>query len=136
MPTVADIFQLIKTITQLSNALPPSVNKATTKDKIWIVMHGPEGETPFKTCNQQFDALFGEDCCDSTGRLQHLRQGKSGMGAVCSYLKKIDWAEGFPLDLIDVKLQRLNRELAYIMYVVSRMLCSLYLIAFDQRCQR
>ena len=57
------------------------------------------------------------------------------MGAVCSYLKKIDWAEGFPLDLVDVKLQQLNKELAHIMYVVSQMLHSLYLIAFDQRCQ-
>ena len=61
MPTIPDILWLIKNITQLSNALPPSVDKATTKDKIWIVMHGPEGETPFETFNQRFDALFGED---------------------------------------------------------------------------
>lgn len=118
VPTVADITRLVKNITQLSNALPPSILKATTKDKIWTVMHGDEGATPFETFNQRFDVLFAEDCRDSTGRMLYIRRGKSGMGAVCAYLKKLNWANGFPLDLIDNKLQRLNKELTDIMCVI------------------
>ncbi len=33
------------------------------------------------------------------------------MGLVVSYLSKIDWTAGFPLDLVELKLQRLISEL-------------------------
>ena len=39
------------------------------------------------------------------------------MGLVCTYVKKIDWSLDWPLDLVEVKLQRLNTELLHIMYV-------------------
>jgi len=70
-----------------------------------------------ETFNQRFDALFAEDCCDASGCLHYIRRGKSGMGIVCSYLKKLDWEKGFPLDIVAIKLQRLKTELSDIMYV-------------------
>jgi hypothetical protein len=82
-------------------------------------MHSPECETPFETFNKRFDALFAEDCHNSDGRLDEIRQGKSGMGMVCSYLKKTNWSEGFPLDLVQIKLQRLSVELRFLMYSLT-----------------
>jgi hypothetical protein len=105
MPSIVNIHRLVQSITTLSNALPPSVQKATVNDKIWAVIHGPEGETPFETFNRRFDALFGEDCHDSAGCLHYLCRGKSGMGLVCLYIKKINWNPEFPLDLVEIKLQ-------------------------------
>jgi hypothetical protein len=90
MSTIEGIKALIKTITTLSNALPPSISKGTTKDKIWRVLHSQEGDNTFETFNRRFDALFSEGSRDSSGRLHYIRSGKSGMGTVCSYLKKID----------------------------------------------
>jgi len=117
MSTIPTIQLLVKSITTLSNSLPPSVPKGTTRDKIWTVMHLPEGETVYETFNRRFDALFAEDCRSDDGRLYHIRQGKSGMGLVGSYLKKIDWS-GLPLDLVEIKLQRLVTELKYLTYVL------------------
>ena len=62
-----------------------------------------ESGTLFETFNQRFDALFAKDCRDLEGRLHYIRQGKSGMGVVCLYLKKIDWSQDFPLDLVEIK---------------------------------
>ena len=78
MTAVEETIRLVKTIHTLSQALPPSVPKATTGDKIWDVMHGAESESAFQTFNQRFDALFAEDCRDAEGRLHYIRQGKSG----------------------------------------------------------
>ena len=117
MPTVQDILTLIKNITTLSNALPPSVPKGTMKDKIWAVMHTAECESSFKTFNSRFDVLFGEDCHVDTGCLHYIHQGKSGLGLVCSYLKKINWTRGYALDLVEIKLNHLNNELLHIMCV-------------------
>ena len=111
MPSSAAIKQLVKEITALSLSLSDAVPKASKDDKIWSVMNTEEGETPHEIFNRCFDALFGEDCHDSRGRLHHLRQGKHGMGLVVSYLSKIDWTAGFPLDLVELKLQRLISEL-------------------------
>jgi hypothetical protein len=116
MSTIQGIQHLVKTITALSNSLPKSVPNGNTKDKIWIVMHSPEGETTFETFNKRFDALFGEDCCDSDGRLHFICQGKNGMGLVCAYLNKLDWTADVPLDLIEIKLQRLSTELIHLRY--------------------
>ena len=92
MATIETLKALIKNISALSSALPPSVPKGTTKDKIWTVMHLPEGETEFHTFNRHFNVLFGNDCYDLDGRFHYIWQGKSGMGLVCTYLKKIDWS--------------------------------------------
>lgn len=117
MSTVQEIQHLVRTITALSNSLPKSVPNGNTKDKIWTVMHSPEGETTFETFNKRFDALFGEDC-RVDGRLHFIRQGKNGMGLVCAYLNKLDWTD-FPLDLAEIKLKRLSTELAHLRYVSS-----------------
>lgn len=131
MTTVAAIKTLVKEITTLSNSLPPLVQQATKDDKIWSVMNTDEGETAYETFNRRFDAMFGEDCRDSTGRLQHVRKGKFGMAVVCMYLSKCDWADGFPLDLVDIKLQRLVAELRHLRYVAY--LSSFVCIAADLR---
>jgi hypothetical protein len=135
MTTIQDIIALVKNIAKLSNALPPSVPKGTTKDKIWAVMHTAERDSGFETFNARFDVLFGEDCCDDTGRLHYIRQGKSGLGLICLYLKKIDWTQGFLLDLVEIKLKHLNAELSYIMYVLQSLLPSLHTNTY-QRIQR
>lgn len=89
MPTISEIQLLVKNVAALSNSLPRSVPNGTTKDKIWAVMHTQDGETMFETFNKRLDALFGEDCRDSNGRLYHIRQGKNGMGLICAYLNQI-----------------------------------------------
>ena len=61
--------------------------------------------------------MFGEDCQDSSGHLLYIHRGKLGMGLVTSYLSKIDCAHGFPLDIVDIKLQCLLTELRHIQYV-------------------
>jgi hypothetical protein len=114
MSSIAVIKGLIKDITSLSNSLPLSIPKGTKDGKIWSVMHATEGETAHETFNKRFDALFAEDCRNSDGRLLHIRQGKFGLGLICSYLAKINWAADFPLDLVEIKLLRLITELRYL----------------------
>lgn len=58
--------------------------------------------------------LFGEDCRDSDGRLHFIRQGKNGIGLVCAYLNTLDWTADVPLDLVEIKLQRLSTELIHL----------------------
>ena len=60
--------------------------------------------------------MFAEDCRDSNGRLHYVRQGKLGMSLVVSYLSKINWTTGFPLDLVELKLQCLITELKILQY--------------------
>ncbi|KAG6859396.1 hypothetical protein C0995_010812, partial [Termitomyces sp. Mi166 len=114
MPTIAVIQSLVKTITALASDLPLSVKPGTKADKIWIVMNLGKGKTPYKTFNRRFDAMFGEDCRDCNGCLEHVRRGKLGLGLVCSYLSKVNWAVNFPLDLVEIKLQRVISELKHL----------------------
>jgi hypothetical protein len=80
-------------------------------------MNTNELDTPHETFNRRFDAMFAEDCRNSDGHLHYVRQGKLGMGLVVSYLSKINWTTGFPLDLVELKLQRLVTELKSLQYV-------------------
>jgi hypothetical protein len=116
MSTVEGIQLLVKTITALSNSLPRTVPTGSVRDKIYVVMHTQEGDTPFETFNKRFDTLFGQDCRNSDGRLHHIRQGKNGMGIICAYLNTIDWTRNFPLDLAEIKLLRLKTELTHLRY--------------------
>ena len=116
MTALATIRQLVKEISVLSLSLSDAVPKGSKDDKIWSVMNTEECDTPHETFNRRFDALFAEDCRDSDGRLHHVRQGKLGMGLVVPYLLKINWAS-FPLDLVELKLQRLITELKHLQYV-------------------
>jgi hypothetical protein len=119
MPTIAGIKFLVKDITMLSNVLPLSIPQGTKADKIWNVMKVEEHDMAHETFNMQFDAMFGEDCRDSGGCLHHISRGKFGIGCVCSYLAKIDWCDHFPLDLVEIKLQRLITELRHIWCVAG-----------------
>jgi hypothetical protein len=121
------IKDLVKNIASLSNALPQSVQQGTKDDKIWCVMNAGERDTAHETFNCRFDAMFGEDCRYSSGHLLHIRKGKLGMALVTSYLSKIDWAHGFPLDIVEIKLQRLLTELRHIQYVA----CLVFLFSSD-----
>ena len=112
--TVSAIKVLVRDITTLSNALLQSIPQGTKGDKIWTVMNADQCDTAFETFNACFDALFGEDCRDSGGRLHHISRGKFGIISVCSYLAKTDWNDGFPLDLVEIKLRRLVTELGQI----------------------
>jgi hypothetical protein len=116
MPTVAEIKLLVKEINGFSNALSDSVLKGTKDDKIWAVMNTEEHETLHEMFNRQFDTIFTEDCHNSEGCLHHVHQGKLGMGLVVSYLSKIDWAIGFLLDLVKIKLGHLITELKHLQY--------------------
>ena len=82
-------------------------------------MNTEEHETAHEMFNRRFDAMFGEDCRDDAGRLLYIRKGKLGLGRVCSYLSKIDWADNFPLDIVEIKLQRLITELKHLQYVFT-----------------
>lgn len=130
MPTIAEIKFLVKDIISLSNLLPLSIPQGTKGGKIWTVMKVDERDTPHETFNMWFNALFGEDCRDSGGRLHHITRGMFGIGCICSYLAKIDWSDHFPLDLVEIKLQRLITELRHIWcmagsiyYFISRLTC-------------
>ena len=108
------IKNLVKNIASLSNVLPQSVQQGTKEDKIWCMMNAGERDTTHETFNCRFDAMFGEDCQDSSGRFLYIHRGKLGMGLVISYLSKIDWAHGFPLDIVEIKLQRLLTEFKHL----------------------
>ena len=82
-------------------------------------MNAGERDTAHETFNRWFDALFGEDCRDASGRLLHICRGKLGLGLITSYLSKIDWARGFPLDIVEIKLQRLLTELKQLQYMAK-----------------
>jgi hypothetical protein len=124
----ATIRLLVKGISTLSNSLLDSVPKGSKDDKIWSVMNTEECDTPYETFNWRFDAMFAEDCHgrDSDSRLHHVRQGKLGMSLVVSYLSKINSTTGFPLDLVELKLQRLITELKFLQYVPHLIICPLY----------
>ena len=126
MATLATIRLLVKDISTFPNSLLDSVPKGSKDDKIYSVMNTKEHDTPHKTFNWQFDALFAEDCCDSNGHLHFVCQGKLGMGLVVSYLLKINWTIGFPLDLVELKLQCLITELKGLQYVPDSIIYHLY----------
>jgi hypothetical protein len=131
-PNVAEIGSLVTGICTLANALPPSVPNGSKDDKIWAVMNSDDGKTPHETFNKRFDAMFGEDCRDSHGCLHHVRRGKLGIGLVCSYLTKLDWTD-FPLDLAEIKLQRLLVELKHLQ-CVSNLFPSPYTVTVLMNC--
>jgi hypothetical protein len=72
MPASAMIKQLVKEISALLNSLSDTVLKVSKDDKIWSVLNTKEGDTPHETFNHQFNALFGEDCCNPHGHLHHV----------------------------------------------------------------
>jgi len=125
MSTLTTINLLIKEIDVLLNSLSDAVPKGSKDNKIWSVIEAEEHDTPHETFNRRFDTLFGEDCCNSDGRLHHVHQGKFGMGLIVSYLSKINWT-GFPLDLVELKLQCLITELRYLQYVLTLVVCYPY----------
>ena len=127
--SVATIKLLVKEIGSLSASLSDSVPKGLKDDKIWSILNTDELETPHETFNRRFDAMFAEDCRDANGHLHHIRQGKLGMALVVSYLSKINWTTGFPLDIVELKLQRLVAELKRLQYVSHFIIICTFLIS-------
>jgi hypothetical protein len=119
MSTLATIKLLVKDISTLSTSLLDSVPKGSKDDKIYCVMNTEEQDTPHETFNWRFNVLFPEDCCDSNGCLHLVRRGKLGMGLIVLYLPKINWMIGFPLDLVELKLQHLVTELKGLQYILD-----------------
>lgn len=121
MSTIADIVKLLQKISILSKALPESVSPGSPEDKIWIVLQGSEGDTPWVTLNRRFDTLFAEHCRDQDGRLLHIWRGQYGMDAVCAYLATINFRDAnMPLDLVELKLLRIHTELIHLVYVYRK----------------
>ena len=116
--TAEDLVQLVNTITRLVKQLPSSVPEATREDKISRVMRAdiPHGETQHETFNRRFDALFGEDCRDTTGRLHHIKRGRSGMMLVSTYLTRVIDSDDIKknVDIVALKLERIKNELEYL----------------------
>jgi hypothetical protein len=94
---------LINNIISLTRTLPTSAPLATDADKIFAVMNSPKGESTWHTFNKHFDALFGEDCHDSTGQLHYIHRGRLGMDKVCNYLSTLN-VGSVPLDLATIEL--------------------------------
>jgi hypothetical protein len=117
MSTPRTISELITNLVSLTESLPASIPNALHDGKINHVLMTVEGEEPFETFNRRFDILFGEHCRDENGRLVHIQRGKYGMDAVCKYLKTMTW-EGFPLDIVKIKLDRIVAEVVYLVYVI------------------
>ena len=130
MPSLGEIQLLVHNIISLACNSIFSAQNATKYDKIYKVMHTTKGKTPHKTFNCRFDALFGEDCCNSSGHLHYIHKGKHGMDLVCKYLSEIDWSNGFPLDLVEIKLKWLSEELK-ILLCVSIYFSNSYLMSFQ-----
>lgn len=105
MSTISEIKTLIKAITTLLNSLPQSVQQGMKEDKIWSVMNMEEYEM----------ALIR---CYIWGRLLRcfwpFAIGRFGLSHVYFYLSKIDWADNFPLNIVEIKLQRLLTELKHL----------------------
>jgi hypothetical protein len=56
----------------------------------------------------------------SDGRLKYVRRGELGMVVVVKYLEGIHWTSaGIPLDLAQLKLERVVKELEHLWYVFN-----------------
>lgn len=113
MPSILDIQVSVSEIKILCTELPVSVQNGSIRCKISQVFSMGEGESAWQTFNKRFDALFGEDCRDASGRLCHIRRGEYGMDKVSTYLSSINF-DDMPLDLVAIKLNRLKTELEYL----------------------
>lgn len=105
-------LELIQGIIALAHKLPDTIPDATKEDVICTAMK-TTGDTDWETFNRRFDAVFGDDCRDADGRLKYLRRGRLGLTAVCSYLQRVPDQKGMPLDLVNIKLERLLDELKF-----------------------
>jgi hypothetical protein len=115
---------LIVNLISLCQGLPRSVPKAKKDDRIYHIITNVNEDDPWHSFNRKFDLLFGEDCRDENGRLQNIRRGRYGMGAVCAYLKKIKTEEQwFLAELAVIKLERICNEVIKLKYLS----CSAYL---------
>ena|ERR1700691_2239636 len=114
------VKSLIANLLTLCDGLPSSIPLASKDDQIYHVMKNVTGDDEWQTFNHRFDLLFGEDLRDAEGCLLHIRRGKYGMDAVCTYLKGIDLdTPGLFHDLMAIKLIRVVEELAHLMSAIS-----------------
>jgi hypothetical protein len=124
MAAAVTAASLIVNLTSLCQRLPNSVPKATKDDRIYHVITNINEDDPWQSFNCKFDLLFGEDCRDKNGRLNNIRRGKYGMGAVCAYLNNISTEEPwFLAELVAIKLNCICQEVIKLKYYFSRYTC-------------
>lgn len=106
-------FDLIQRIHELVPTLPDTIPEAEKTDVIYTAMK-KTAESAFATFNRRFDAFAAEDTrSKESGRLQYIRRGRLGLNAVCAYLKRVLDEPGLQYDLMDIKLERLIKELEF-----------------------
>lgn len=116
--TREDVEKLISTIRTLSQSLPTdTVQLGTREDFLYKTFVHVKGENDWHTFNRRFDLVFGEDCRDSHGRLEHMRRGQYGLDFVVEYLETTKTANGMMFELMKLKLDRLIAELKHLVYV-------------------
>lgn len=103
---------LIQRILGLVPTLPDTIPEAEKNDVICTAMK-TTGESAFATFNRRMDAIIGEDTRDKSGRLRYIRRGRLGLKAVCTYLERVLDQPGLQYDLMDIKLERLVKELEF-----------------------
>ncbi|KAF8127499.1 hypothetical protein K438DRAFT_2000785 [Mycena galopus ATCC 62051] len=116
------VLDLIKRILRLAGPFPDSVPEASeSDDKIHHVVNNIHGidKSVHGTLNPRFDNLFGKDTREND-RLKFVRRGDRGMVLVVQYLETIHWQKaGIPLDLAQLKLERVVNELEFLWYAVK-----------------
>lgn len=84
--TAADIAWVVNEINRLVPQLPEILPLGEPDGKVYQTMMSVHSENEWHTFNRCSDILFGEDCCNSSGRLLNITRGHYGLEAVCMYL--------------------------------------------------
>jgi hypothetical protein len=113
----------IESLRKSLEALPDSVTLATSDDKISKVFSSlkiPDDDNEaWEIFDRRMNSLFGEELCDSSGRLLNFKRGPLGMDMVVEYLEachklpiaKFQWEAAMP------KIVRLCEEAKEMGYV-------------------
>lgn len=115
LPDFCTFYQKIDQLRGLAKQLPPTVPMATKDDRIVKVFTNiPVSKNPtehWETFNQRMDALFGNELCDSNGRLLNIKRGAFGIDLVLEYFNDAASKGSLNWDLAAIKVDRLITEL-------------------------
>jgi hypothetical protein len=115
LPDFRSFYQKIDQLRGLAKQLPPTVPIATKDDRIVEVFTNiPVSENPaehWETFNRRMDALFGNELCDSNGRLLNVKRGAFGIDLVLAYFNDAASKGALNWDLAAIKVDRLITEL-------------------------
>ena len=73
--------------------------------------------------NHYLDILFGENVCNSDGRLQYIMQGPFNMDMVVKYIEDVMATGELLVDAAMLKIEQLVKELQVLMYLAVLLLC-------------